>query len=463
MALNAYSGIRATTFRLKNAQTNQLINLSTKITTVKPLLTTPFLLDLISNNSTKEGDIADFVNLRFYYTKKSEDTGTLLSDDSGTVLADPSLLETEEIEVIAAQLAPVDVGKKLGFSNRDLSAEGLENAAATKLAGFLEQRRAVKSAQLFNLAIQAAFTVQQEVKATTSFDDGAHYVVENLSGSGEKIYASLESAINAFKILGLENAVPKYNADIQMVLGVPETDMAILISLKCYANLLKMPGLFASDAGFEQFKKLNFKEFLGIPLIPVANLPLGVNFMVITTGSTGALHYSTCGDLSSDTPGAKKIGVNANLTTKPGWSFDYRIDIVDRYRIGVVLPQLIFVSALKEPIISKSDLKNKSSQDLNSISAGINNNIKNIDEKILELKTKIDLYKNHIELNKDKLDKDKINKAKDAIAIFGKEITSLKNEKADLLAMFKKTNNKIETSLSKEEEAKIITLEELSV
>lgn len=85
--------------------------------------------------------------------------------------------------------------------------------------------------------------------------------------------------------------------------------MLILMSDEIASTLLRVPGLFASDSGNELFRKLNLKNILGVNCLITSQLPAGVNFMIITTGTHGSIGYEEIGNVSVKAISGKSMPV----------------------------------------------------------------------------------------------------------------------------------------------------------
>lgn len=347
----AYSGPRGQTMLLtvnngKDAAQNVYIH--TVIKEVQPLLKTPFILNMIKNTNNDESH--RFVNTRYFYNVKRT-PGTKISDSENAMITDPRNLASENIKLEVRQLAPVEYAKKLSGAFRDLGLEGCKNTASVAIADFMMERRLDKQEEIFSDLQKAAIAKQKEIVAAaataTSFVEGAH-AVQATYNSAQELYDDLNSAINEFMKLGQSNAKIDYNQKIQYVRGIPKQDMFILITHEMAALLLEKPGLYASDKGNELFQKLDLKWFLGVPFFISSQLPAGVNFMIITTGTHGTIGYEEVGNVSfkKDNNG-KDIEVlegTAIMLPDPQWSGFYRIDITDCYKMGIIFDDLVFVS-----------------------------------------------------------------------------------------------------------------------
>lgn len=361
-----YSGIRAQTMLLQVREgikgTKQNIYIHTQINRLQPMLKSPFILDAIKNTTGSNASDA-FANTRYYYNKQATDA-ELITDPENPLKKDPRTLEAENIDILVAQIAPVEYAKKFSGSLRDLQMEGLEQTASVKISDFMEQRRITKQLQMWAMAIDAAETTQKDSSLTsaTTFDKGAHYVTETFT-DGDDIYNSLSAAINSFQKFGLPSAINEFNKSIDYVLGINKNDMIILMSPDCAAKLLKLNGLFASDTGNKLFQDLELTKVLGVPMRIENTLPEGVNFIITTTGTHGALAYETCGKVGLAKIAGQEmsvLGLEAVMMPDPNWSGFYRIDISDTFKMGIVFPELILVSsenASSKAKTIKADLK----------------------------------------------------------------------------------------------------------
>lgn len=367
-----YSGPRAQTMLLKVTDGvttgGKNIYLHTIIREVQPMLAAPFILDVIKNTNNSQAN--QMANARYYYNIKKT-PATLITDandNTAAVVNDPTTLLSEDINLEVRQLAPVEYGKKLRGSFRDLMETGLENAASVAIADFIVQRRLTKQQEAFNMCLSAAQAVQTKVVAAdstaTTWQAGAHLVKTTYADS-ESIYNDLRIAVSSFKRLGQDNAYTNFNKTIDYVMGIQPSDMLILISDDAAGLLLGKSGLYASDSGNELFKKLNLKEFLGVPMLITSTLPAGVNWMIITTGRAGTIGYEEVGNVALKAISGKEIPVlqgEAVMVNDPNWSQYYRIDISDIYKLGVIFDELVFASVTPNTTITKSGQQAKKSE-----------------------------------------------------------------------------------------------------
>ena len=241
-----------------------------------------------------------------------------------------------------------------------------------------------------------------------------------------------------------------------MCLGVPQEDMVILLSAKKASKLLKTPGLYASDSGNELFRKANLKEFLGVPLYVTNALPAGTNFVLMTTGTHGAIGYEQVGDVSEKTIGGVKMSVlegNATMVPNPNWSQYYRIDCIDVFKLGIIFADLIIVSSENVSVAGASSRKaNKA--DTFDVNQGHYNRTDL--EKLISLdNTEIKSYQDQKANIQDKIDAEdkKGDKAdKDTIKEYGKQIKDLNKkieEATEHKERFEKALNALEESKSK--------------
>lgn len=355
-----YSGPRAQTMLLKVADgistDKKEVYLHTIIREVQPMLAGPFILNVIKNTNNSQANV--MANARYYYNMKKSDA-ELLTNENGLV-KDPTTLTAEDINLEVRQLAPVEYGKKLKGSLRDLEETGLANAASVAIADFIVQRRLTKQNTAFNMCLSSAKATQAKVAAAdgaaTTWAKGAHFVQTDYNDA-EAIYNDLRIALSSFKKLGQDNAYTRYNREIDYVMGIQPNDMLILISDDAAGLLLGKAGLYASDSGNELFKKLNLKEFLGVPMLITSTLPAGVNWMIITTGRAGTIGYEEVGTVALKAISGKEMPVlqaEAVMVSDPNWSGYYRIDISDIYKLGVIFDDLVFASVTTSTTISRS-------------------------------------------------------------------------------------------------------------
>lgn len=364
----AYSGPRAQTLELQvnsgiNGIEAQNIYLETIIRDVQPLLQSPFLLNLIKNTQSDSGR-NEFKNTRYYYDVKSTDA-TLISNSSNAMINDPRTIVAEQLKVEVRQLAPVEYAKKFSGFLRDLLADGVANIASQHLAGFIHQRWLKKQELAFGDCLYWANQVQTKITTTdstaTTFDKGAH-VVEVEYTTANSIYQDLAKAIQNFQRLGAYNSQQTWNKNIPYLNGVSKSDMLILMSDEIASILLQTPGLFASDSGNELFRKLGLKNILGVECLITSQLPVGVNFMIITTGNHGSIGYEEIGNVSIKSISGKSMPVlntTAVMTNDPNWSGAYRIDYSDSYKLGVILEDTIFASIQPNTTIPNAPLQPK--------------------------------------------------------------------------------------------------------
>ncbi len=105
------------------------------------------------------------------------------------------------------------------------------------------------------------------------------------------------------------------------------------------------------------FQKLNLKTIWGIPLLIDDTLPDGTNFMIITTGTHGALAYEECGTIAQQKTNGMNIATleqSAAIVVDPQWSGYYRIDYEETFKMDVIFPELVFVSSEAEEISGRS-------------------------------------------------------------------------------------------------------------
>ncbi len=173
MLLNVQSGIQ-----VGGVGTEQAVYIHTQMAQLQPILTTPFILDIIKNSNSTDGTDS-FANSRYYYAQKAGEATQTTGADS-QLINDPRKIESEDIKVLVAQIAPEAFAKKFSGALRDLQTKGLENAAASQIATFIQQRRSNKEIRAFKMAIDAAEKVQKNIVKTyadaTTFEKGAHYV-----------------------------------------------------------------------------------------------------------------------------------------------------------------------------------------------------------------------------------------------------------------------------------------------
>ena len=427
-----YSGARAQTMLLQVHSSiggsTQNVYIHTLINEVKPMLKVPFILNMIKNtNSAGAND--SFANTRYYYNVKKS-AATLISDSENPLANDPRTLEAENIKLLVKQIAPVEYAKKLSGSLRDLELQGAENAAAVAIADFIEQRRLEKQINLWTSAVQGCANVQKNNTTSASkFKDGAHYV-ETTYTTSDQIYNDLVDAINSFQSFGLNNSKLEWNRNIPYVMGINRNDMIIIISPTAAGLLLRTPGLYASDSGNELFKKMNLKEFMGVPMMIDATLPAGTNFMIMTTGVYGAIAYEECGSFARKVVNGKEIPViegSATMLADPNWSGFYRIDISDIYKSDILFPELILVSSENVMPSRRSVKKDLKTGDLNN--EQVNNRIRKIKE---ELRVLNDNLRHQEEKLKSEISKDEKETIKTNIDKINSEVEILEQEKKNL-------------------------------
>lgn len=360
-----YSGPRGQSMLLKvddRSGTDKSVYIQTKMLELQPLLTQPFILNLIKN--TNGSNTNEFVNSRYYYNKKSG-AATKISDSTDGVIVDPTTIEAESMTFVTKQFAPEQWAKKFKGAYLDLTLDGLTNAAAIKMSDYIIESRVTKQNRVFNEALSAAKQVQDTSLSTlTTFKTGAHFV-KTTYVDANAAYKDLSQAIISFQKLGAANAIGQFNKDIPYVLGVPKQDMLVLMSDEFASMLFEKAGLFASDVGNNKlFQQLDLKLVLGVPAMITSTLPEGTNFMIITTGRCGALVYEEVGNVAFKKVDGKTIATlesNATMVTDPNWSGFYRIDYADIFKMGVLFPELIFVST-EADVVAASKTKKQSSE-----------------------------------------------------------------------------------------------------
>lgn len=351
MLLNVNSGVAG-------APDNKKVYLSTTIAALQPMLAAPFILNVIKNTNRSEGSNGN-VNSRYYYQQKSG-KATLISNSEDSMLVDPRTLTAENIDVTVKQVAPQSVAMKFSGARRDFEIEGLENLASSKIASYMVERRLDKQIAAWQLLYKGAQDTQKALAAKEStavtWEKGAHWVKETFANSDD-IYDALRMAISKYKKLGLPNAPAKFNQDLPCVKGIQDNDMLIIMNTESSSLLLGKQGLYASDSGNELFQKLNLKTIWGIPLLIDDTLPDGTNFMIITTGTHGALAYEECGTIAQQKSNGMSIATleqTATILPDPQWSGFYRIDYEETYKMDIIFPELVYVSSQAEPISGRS-------------------------------------------------------------------------------------------------------------
>lgn len=455
MAINAYAGIRAqsisATVSTNGVATPQTIYLSDRIGQLQPMLRTPNILDLISNNSFTGGDSSQLVNLRFYWNQKAG-TFDLLADETGTIKRGQTLVATQ-VPVLATQVFPVSYGKKMDGDKRDLQLEGLENVISVKIADAILDFRNDVLTSLLKKANNSAIATQLKVidsttgsTTDTTFTKGAHYV-QTTYADGAAIYKDLKNAVAEFLRMGMDSSASKYNKNIQYMRGCTKRDLLILIDEKIAGDLFELPGLWSSNNAFtELFKNGEFRDFLGVAIMPTPWLPAGTNFMILTMGSPyGALHYSLCGELIKSFSGEAKSAIGSTVIVKddPAWAFSYIIDMMENYRADVLLPDLIWVSSQNAatPITKKVNILNKNKKSLDDLSM----QHKILTEKKMNNIASMDNAKQKLQLNSKTLNSNEKKKLWNLIKQMSGEIKSREHE-------LKKIENLIEIKNSEEQD-----------
>lgn len=417
----SYTGPRGSTYQLSvnDNGVNKTIYLQTKMVELQPTLKTTNFLNLIKNTAGV-GMYDANCNTRYYYNIKEEGDLDVIYNSEGLQI-DPRTLEVKEFSVVAKQLAPITRAKKFGGYKIDLKTQGLENVVATKMADYINQVRLDDQRTMLMQAINEAANFQEDkLNSYTTFDEGAHFVINKQITDGNEAHDHLCEALDNFQRLGSKNAAQEINQKLPHCNGVPLSDMVIIASNSFTTKLKKVPGVFAGPMGNELFMKNGIDMVEGVPYIATSQLPKDVHFIILTTGNHGAIAYEECGTITEMVIAGKNQSVMNHqiiMVDDPNWTGCYRIDYSNTIKKDILFPDLIFVSSsmkslptkrkmikkqIKEGTISSDDAKVLLASYKNKLAAS-NENIKALEEKIAKLTSSLKTERN---IDKEQLKKD---------------------------------------------------------
>lgn len=399
----SYTGPRGSTYQLSvnDNGVKKTIYLQTKMVELQPTLKTTNFLNLIKNTAGV-GMYDANTNTRYYYNIKEEGELDVIYNSEGLKI-DPRTLDVNEFSVEAKQLAPITRAKKFGGYKADLKIQGLENVVAIKMADYINQVRLEDQRSMMMQAMNAAANFQEDnLNEYTTFEEGAHFVINKQITDGNDAHDHLCEALDNFQRLGSKNAAQEINQKLPHCNGVPLSDMVIVASNSFTTKLKKVPGVFAGPMGNEIFMKNGIDMVEGVPYIATSQLPKDVHFIILTTGNHGAIAYEECGTITEMTIAGKSQSVMNHqivMVDDPNWTGCYRIDYSSTIKKDILFPDLIFVSSAAKSLPTKRKMINKQIKDgtfsvedartvLNSYKTKLNTseeNIKALDEQISKL------------------------------------------------------------------------------
>lgn len=399
----SYSGPRGSTYQLSvdDNGVKKTIYLQTKMVELQPTLKTTNFLNLI-RNTAGVGMYDANSNTRYYYNIKEEGELDVIYDSNGLQI-DPRTLDVNEFSVEAKQLAPITRAKKFGGYKTDLKTQGLENVVSIKMADYINQVRLDDQRTMMMQAMNEAANFQEEnLSAYTTFDEGAHFVINKQITDGNDAHDHLCEALDNFQRLGSKNAAQEVNQKLPHCNGVPLSDMVIIASNAFTTKLKKVPGVFAGPMGNELFMKNGIDMVEGVPYIATSQLPKDVHFIILTTGNHGAIAYEECGTIAEMEIAGKSQSVMNHqivMVDDPNWTGCYRIDYSSTIKKDILFPDLIFVSSAAKSLPTKRKMIKRQIKDgtisvedartvLNSYKTKLNTseeNIKALGEQISKL------------------------------------------------------------------------------
>lgn len=308
------------------------IPLNTVIAEIAPNLCGPTILETITNTSAI--DTSNFADVEYRALAKTKPTVTY---KNGKYVTDPKNLTYKTMEVKPVRLSPIEIADKFSLRGIDRKADpNWERLLATNIVNFTQEIKMNNEILAFNNLAYAAQQTQANIIKTdsgaTTFKLGAHVEKKNLNNADD-VYNALSQAKTVIKNIGKANALTTYDKNFKYANGIDLNDVVCLMSDEVLDLLLSKPGVFASDAGLEVFKNLKIRNILGVNVIPTSNLPIGVNFLMLTVGKMGALAFNKIG-----------VGDWFKFSESPDWELDTRLHCARQQVLGVVYESLIIGS-----------------------------------------------------------------------------------------------------------------------
>ncbi len=312
------------------------LDLTTVIAELAPQLCVPSIIEFIKNNQAV--DTSRFSVVEYQAVTKTHPTVTY---KDGKPVESPADVKYQNLTINAVKLRPTQIIDKYQLKDIDrMTNPEYQNLLASKVVEFTEELRIENEIILFNNLCCAAKGVQEKIVAAhpdaITFKKGAHFVASNLTTSDE-IYDAIVDAKQVIQKIGNSNAKTMYDANYKYARGITLDNVILLINEEVKDNLLKRPGLFASDAGLELFKNAGITKICGLNTYSTNSLPDGVNFVITTVGKVGSIAFNKVADKDwfSTGPDAK-------------WEKDIYLHCSREQVMGILYEQTILVSTQED-------------------------------------------------------------------------------------------------------------------
>lgn len=344
----------------------QKVDLTTVVTKTAKVNIVPSILTVIRNTSVSEAELQGMgvIDFRLAVVAEGESMIEYDTDGNASYKSGKSLSEikAKKTQLISSRVEAASWGAKYEINEWDDSDNDINSSFAMTITSWTQVRAIDKEKDMFELATNQAQAVSNGIVSggkvminkreydfgtadakALSFRTGAHVEEITVDYSktdgelGSQAYNHLTGGLLAATTFGMARAMSAYNKRHPHFIGIQELDLVILTSTEFELRLKGKEGLVFSAQGYlENYKQFGITSFMGIPLKVVNTLPQGVDFIITTQGTSGALAYAQRGK-----------GISIKVKEDPENFHGRRADLLDQYSLGIVIPEVIWVGKSK--------------------------------------------------------------------------------------------------------------------